>query len=219
MRQRRSARSPSTRRPSDRASTDRLPIGRQRTDLESPPASEAVGSAQEVAFRERQVDHALRDNRSKLQSPRQHDGANRLVITPGREHVVVAERPGQPSACVFHSNGSAIAGSRTQRLDSRARRRRRLTGCTDSQRGEHPVLTRIETVAAIGRLRLGLRRAGLFGADARGSGSLSYPLGRRNRVTATYLQQFESNQIPVDAVAADSPTLLTTLGLSPNATK
>jgi len=52
-----------------------------------------------------------------------------------------------------------------------------------------------------------------------GSGSLSYPLGRRNRVTATYLQQFESNQIPVDAVAADSPTLLTTLGLSPNATK
>lgn len=120
MRQRRSARSPSTRRPSDRASTDRLPIDRQRTDLESPPASEAVGSAQEVAFRERQVDHALRDNRSKLQSPRQHDCANRLVITPGREHVVVAERPGQPSACVFHSNGSAIAGSRTQRLDSRA---------------------------------------------------------------------------------------------------
>ena len=48
-----------------------------------------------------------------------------------------------------------------------------------------------------------------------GGGSLSYPIGRRNRVTATYLQQYERNQIPVDAAAADSPTLLTTLGLSP----
>jgi outer membrane protein assembly complex protein YaeT len=48
-----------------------------------------------------------------------------------------------------------------------------------------------------------------------GSGSLSYAIGRLNRVTATYLQQFERNQIAVDAVSADSPSLLTTLGLSP----
>lgn len=47
-----------------------------------------------------------------------------------------------------------------------------------------------------------------------GSGSLSYPIGRLNRVTATYLHQFETNQIPIDALADSSPTLLTKPGPS-----
>jgi hypothetical protein len=47
-----------------------------------------------------------------------------------------------------------------------------------------------------------------------GSGSLSYAIGRLNRVTATYLHQFETNRIPIDALADFSPTLLTTPGPS-----
>ncbi len=47
-----------------------------------------------------------------------------------------------------------------------------------------------------------------------GSASLSYPISRLNRVTATHLHQYETNRIPIDALADDSPTLLTTRGLS-----
>ena len=43
-----------------------------------------------------------------------------------------------------------------------------------------------------------------------GSASVSYPIGRLNRVTATYLHQSEANRIPIDAVADGSPTLLAT---------
>ena len=47
-----------------------------------------------------------------------------------------------------------------------------------------------------------------------GSASLSYPIGRLNRVTTTYLHQFETNRIPIEALADESPTPSTTPGLS-----